>query len=875
MSERLAGRYELLEPIGSGGMGQVWRARDTVLERAVAVKVLPEDVAAEPTRRQRFEREARAVARLSHPNIMAIYDFGTEGGRPYAVMELLEGGDLRKLLSAGTLPWRRALDLGLQVAHGLDAAHRQGVVHRDLKPTNLFLTSDGVVKLLDFGLARLAEPRPGEGGLDPTLTDQGVAVGTAAYMAPEQVRGRPSDVRSDLFSLGCVMYEMLSGRRAFQGGSSGEVMSAILRDEPDPLAPAVPAALRDVIARCLRKRAEDRFGSAAEVCAALEAIRSSDGAEPLFDGGSDRAGSRPRHPPRSRVVAWAAAAGLAGLVIAYAVVAWRPPSPAAGPRADLEPNRIAVVPLADPTGEGSLDALGRRAADRVIRELAEVDGLVVAPVSLAAEASRGRPPVGTEARALVDDVATATSSRLVLVGMVWAPGDEIELQATLENAASGRTVRSFHTLRSPREEVETSLDTLAGRVFISVMEELHPSLRFGAGDRIPDLAAYREFLSGLPLVGIKPSGVEHLLRALELDPEFDRIRLFGAVALWSNQNWQYADLLLRPLEESRSRLVASQQRLLDAARWGLDGRWGGSLGLLREYLAGHPDDCMARASVIKAAMFTNRPRLALQEFQDYRWDPVQPSVQMKIIHFKAAEAHHRLGQHEQELAVLRTLWDQHERFYGTIWYRREEARALAALGRIDECRQVIEDALIEPAYSPERYGSMMVQVAAELRVHGHDGESRAMAQRALDWFENTEIDPDCCIKMHESRIDALSILGRHEEAYQLATKMLEKQPDSWSLKAEVGVQAAWIGDRRTADEMSRVLAAVDEPFTMGWPSYHRAAIAVQSGEPGEALRLLRQAITRGFHDYELLHVDIDFDAIRDHPELREILRPKG
>jgi serine/threonine-protein kinase len=268
------GAYEILGPLGAGGMGQVYRARDTRLDRQVAVKVLAEHLTNSPSALARFELEAKAVAALSHPNILAIHDFGVEAGVPYAVVELLDGQTLREHM-AGPLPVRRTLEIGAALADGLAAAHAKGIVHRDLKPENVFLTRDGHVKILDFGLARTEASPLASASEAPTATDHGRAiVGTPGYMSPEQVRGLVADARSDIFSLGCVLYELLAGRRAFDGRSPAEVMSAILRDDPAPLAPHdVPAELERVVAHCLEKLPEQRFQSARDLAFDLRALQ--------------------------------------------------------------------------------------------------------------------------------------------------------------------------------------------------------------------------------------------------------------------------------------------------------------------------------------------------------------------------------------------------------------------------------------------------------------------------------------------------------------------------------------------------------------------------------------------------------------------------
>jgi Tol biopolymer transport system component len=277
------GHYEILSPLGAGGMGEVFRARDARLGRDVAVKVIAFADASEPDRLRRFEQEARAVAAINHPSILSVFDVGaTDQGLPYVVFELLEGETLRRRMAGQPLPLRKAADWAAQVARALGAAHERGIVHRDIKPENVFVTRDGHVKVLDFGLAKLVHGESAAGGTEePTLSDltePGAIVGTAAYMSPEQVRGTQSDARSDIFSLGAVLYELVTGRRAFIAETAAETMSAILRLDPPPLssdAGPVPPDLERVVRRCLEKRPEERFQSARDLAFALESLSSS------------------------------------------------------------------------------------------------------------------------------------------------------------------------------------------------------------------------------------------------------------------------------------------------------------------------------------------------------------------------------------------------------------------------------------------------------------------------------------------------------------------------------------------------------------------------------------------------------------------------
>ena len=276
------GPYEILTPIGVGGMGEVYKAKDTRLGREVAVKVLPEEVAQTPDRLARFEREAKLLAALSHPNILSIHDFAKEGSTAYVVTELLDGETLRERLQRERLPWRKAVETAASIADGLAAAHGKGIIHRDLKPENIFLCKDGQVKILDFGLAKVhvsMEDAKTEQGT-PGGTVPGTVMGTVGYMAPEQVRGEETDARTDLFALGCILYELLTGQRAFKKDTAAETLSAILKEpvpEPSLVVPSLPPEMDRVMARCLAKGPQERFQSASDLAFALRSLTSVSG----------------------------------------------------------------------------------------------------------------------------------------------------------------------------------------------------------------------------------------------------------------------------------------------------------------------------------------------------------------------------------------------------------------------------------------------------------------------------------------------------------------------------------------------------------------------------------------------------------------------
>jgi Tol biopolymer transport system component len=319
------GPYEILSPLGAGGMGEVYRAKDTRLGREVALKILPEFFTRDPDRLRRFEQEARAVAALNHPNILAIHDIGEQDGSPFLVSELLEGESLRTALDRGVLPQRKTIEYGVQIAQGLAAAHEKGIVHRDLKPENIFVTKDGRIKILDFGLAKLAQKAgadPDEVTMTGAHTAAGVIMGTASYMAPEQVRGENADARTDIFAFGAVLFEMLFGIRAFHRDTAAETMTAVLKNDPPEISDAgrpVSSALERIVRRCLEKNPEQRFQSARDLSFALGALS---GTETSAIARAAAAG-----PRRRPLLLWLAFAAALAAVAAVTWIAAHRPAP--------------------------------------------------------------------------------------------------------------------------------------------------------------------------------------------------------------------------------------------------------------------------------------------------------------------------------------------------------------------------------------------------------------------------------------------------------------------------------------------------------------------------------------------------------------------
>ncbi len=451
------GPYEIVAPIGAGGMGEVFRAHDTRLGRDVAVKILPAAVAGRPDRLRRFAQEARAAAALSHPNVVAVYDVHVEGDMPYVVSELLEGETLRDALHRGPLTPRRTIEIAVQVASGLAAAHQKGIVHRDVKPANIFLTTDGRAKVLDFGLARIVEAGDSDEVAtqvtgDPH-TQPGTVLGTVGYMAPEQVRGEAVDARADVFALGTVCYEMLTGRRAFTGETSVEVMAAIVRFDPPELPAEVPMALNRVIRRCLEKAPGQRFHMAADVAFALEAVATSTASsEPVV------AVPKPRRAPLNPAIVLAGLAGLAlGGAGVWAIARGLAPSPAVA--VTYEAKTFDRLPVMNarfmPDGQTivySAAAAGHAPSLYVISPTAEApQRLELADAHLLSISSSGELALIVDARYLQQRLYSGTLARMTLGNAPRAVLDQVR---EADWGPDGETLAVVHDLGDGRDRLE-------------------------------------------------------------------------------------------------------------------------------------------------------------------------------------------------------------------------------------------------------------------------------------------------------------------------------------------------------------------------------------------------------------------------------------
>src|ERR1035437_7011694 len=521
LTGKTVSHYRVLEVVGGGGMGVVYKAEDLKLGRAVALKFLPEEVGSDPRALERFEREARAASSLDHPNICSIYEFGEHEGRPFIVMQLLQGQTLRDCLASGALKGTpsgaqvaldRLLDIAIQIADGLEAAHEQGIVHRDIKPANIFITTKGVAKILDFGLAKLplqpsaVQAIPAEvGGEQAVNRSRPVrAAGTAAYMSPEQVRGQQLDARTDLFSFGLILYEMATGRRAFTGDNPAALHDAILNRAPTPpaeLNPELPTGLQDVIQKCLQKDRDLRYQHAAEVRSDLERIKRE----------RERGGLRRR---------WALLATAAVVVIALIAggLYWR----ARKATTLTEKDTIVLADFVNTTGDSVFDDTLKQGLSVQLEQSPFLD-LVSDRKVIETLKLMNRSPDDRVTKKVAEEVCLRNNSKVLLEGSIAPIGDHYLITLKAMNCQTGDTIASADAEAENRNQVVKMLGESSSQRRKKLGESRPSVEKFNTPleeATTSSLEALEAFTQAQKMLTHGGSAIPLLKRALELDPNF-------------------------------------------------------------------------------------------------------------------------------------------------------------------------------------------------------------------------------------------------------------------------------------------------------------------------------------------------------------------
>jgi len=850
----LADRYTLEREIGRGGMATVFLAEDLKHRRKVAIKVLHPELAS-TVGTERFLREIEIAARLDHPHVISLLDSGQKDGLLYYVMPFVEGESLRcRLEREPQLPIEEALRIAREVADGLGYAHRHGVIHRDIKPANVML-ADGHALIADFGVARAV------GGEGQALTSTGLAVGTPAYMSPEQASGGEVEARSDLYALGCVMYEMLAGLPPLTGPTVQATAAMRLTETATPLPvirETVPGGLEQVVSRTLAKSPADRFGTAEELVEALERPE-------LW------AQAKPERRVWKRV--GSVAVTLALLAVGIYATQWF-----SGRRGDMEvlPQRVAVLSFANRTGDPSLDNLGELAAERITTRLQREDVGEVVPVSAVTAAVAG------DHENAADAVIEATGAGLVITGTFSEAGDSLAFAIRIIDGATGVLGGAFDinvTQAQIRgagpEEIESRL---AGGLLLAFDPDMHQAWALSA---FPTVEAARLYVEGSDLNrdGSLDEAIARFYASNEQDTTF-WLPLFWVVSAYHNKGEiATADSLNRLVgERYRARMSEAQRYLYDGTRAWFERDFDTAIRMQRRLLTLLPDAWNVRQLLSFYCFAANRPREALETMREVE-DNVLEDPGILAWHLNSlAVAYHMLGDFEAELETAREMerrggWTPFQAAYGV-------ARPMAALGRADGVRmeQIRMESLAD---STAEAGLHMLAVALELRYHGFRDEADVAVQRAVRWFEERPVRVEADTDHQVVFGAALYHAERWEDAERVLTPAFEAFPTDVRALGYLGLLAARRADRESATEYSAELERIgrDSYRNRARTWAYRARVAAVLGDRVEAVSSLKRAFDEALFyspDHSLdSQYRFDFEGMADYAPYQELLRPKG
>jgi serine/threonine protein kinase len=859
--------YKILEKLGEGGMGVVYKAQDTRLDRPVALKFLPHGLDVQEPERLRFLQEARAAALLNHPNICTVHDVQDHEGEQFIVMEYVDGETLRAKIAEGKLQPGTSVGYAILIAEALEEAHSKGIVHRDIKADNIMVTAKNQVKVMDFGLARL------KGSLRLTRTSS--TVGTLAYMAPEQLRGEDPDARSDIFSFGVLLYEMLTGNLPFRGEHEAAVIYAILNEEPDPIEKHLvdaPSDLVHILNRLLEKDPAERYQSIGDVAIELKRLKRDTSrvhraqVSPVIPGLPSAATRQPSampaaaprgRPGRNRILVFA----VTGLVLVGAAAVLIFFSPFASHR--YSANRVAVLPFENQTGDSSLNPVGRMVEEWIMQSLSQSGFAEVVPRERLLE---------PEATRNIRSLARTTGAGTFVSGSYYRLGETIKLQAQVTDANDEKVLRTIEPVGRPANEVMEAVEAVRQAVLgvlASTLDERYHGMAIQI-TRAPKFESYKYYVQGYDLFmqDDYDGAIDFFRRASQIDTTFMLPLLHASVAYANLGQLARTDSLMQLVNAQRAELAPLEQCMLELLKGWVGGDRARSLDAMRKASRLAPGSLYTFQWGFEARA-SNRPRECIEAYSsldpEASWWRGWPYYWKEI-----TSAYHMLGEHEKELDAALKGRNQYPSNLGAL---NNEIRALVALGRIEEVRKCLDESLSYPLQSYYTPGESMRIAAEELRAHGHADAALSILDRAIQWYKARP--PEEARKQRQDLAYALYDARRWEEAQIQFDTLVSESPEDIDNQGMLGLIAARRGDREKAMKVSEWLQNLKKPFLLGRPSYNRACIAAVLGERDRAVALLRDSFLQGVSMDVSLHTDSDLESLWDYPPFQELIKPKG
>jgi tetratricopeptide (TPR) repeat protein/predicted Ser/Thr protein kinase len=866
-----AGRYQIIEVLGKGGMGEVYRALDTKLNEEVALKLIKPEIASDRKILERFSQELRIARKIVHKNVGRVYELMEDARAHFITMEFISGQDLMGLIrQSGQLAPGTAVSIAKQVCEGLSEAHRLGVVHRDLKPGNIMIDREGQARIMDFGIARSLK---GKG-----ITGEGVVIGTPEYMSPEQVEGKEADQRSDIYSLGIILYEMVTGRAPFEGDTPFSVAYKHRHEapeEPRKFNPQLPDALNRVILRCLEKDREARYQTAQELLADLEKMERGAAV-------SAEKATAARKPLTSKeiTVTFSLRKLLVPALIALAIVVigavafylFRKSGPG------LDPDLVAVAVFENQTGDSSLDHLGRMASDWIGQGLSQIESLKVVPTMNVLQLFPMAKPGEKTSPALspLQALAEETGAGKVVSGTYYLAGKgEIQFLSRITDTEKRKLIFSLEPVKGSLDDPTDVIEKLRQRVMGALAPDLEFSFGSWKGARPPSYEAYQEFILGMNSYGSDVAeAISHLEKTVKLDPGFMPARLWLARSYSILGQGDKAVSTLEFMDQNRDKLTPEMALFLDLSKADSQGKSEDALRALLQLQKIAPREALYTFRVAIEEIAINKPRQAIDLFEKVEVPEYWLKIGSGITWFANwSNAHYLLGNHKKELEVIRRA----RKYYpDALTPMAIEARALAALGRIEEVKKVVDESLLSrSSVGTGTAGRVMLAAAREMRLRGYQEAFKDMAGRAVEWHRERAAGQAAAEQQRSALAAALYVFERWEEAGALIEKLRSEKPDNIDYLGYGGAIAARSGQKEAALKISEELKGIDRPFIYGAQTYWRARIAALLGMKDEAVGLLRQSFAQGNGYGVLIIQEADLDPLRDFAPFRELMKPKG